>query len=47
MTLIRGCSDHVCSGRTVIISSGKALYLKLRLTMFAASNGIAFAVSDI
>ena len=53
MTFIRNCSGHVYSGRTLIISSGKALYLELRPTMlglamvFVASNGDCFAVSDI
>jgi len=27
VTFIRDCSGYVCSGRTSIISSGKALYL--------------------
>ena len=48
MTLICNCSGYIYSGRTSIISSGKALYLELRSTMvelamvFVASNGDCF-----
>ena len=48
VTFIRNCSGHVYSGRTSIISSGKALYLALRpmilelVMVFVASNGDCF-----
>ena len=48
VAFIRNCSGHVYSGRTLIISSGKALYLELRPTMlglamvFVASNEDCF-----
>ena len=48
VTFIRNCSGYIYSGRTFIISSGKALYLELRPTMlghamvFVAPNGDCF-----
>ena len=48
VTFIRNCSGHVYSGRTSIISSGKALCLALSVKMlelamvFVASNGDCF-----
>ena len=48
VTFIRNCCGHVYSGRTSIISSGKALHLELRPMMlqlamvFVASDGDCF-----
>ena len=48
VNFIHNCSGYIYSGRTSIISSGKALYLELRPTMvelamvFVESNGDCF-----